>query len=235
MKFIKSLTKTQYKYLFILVGIALLILDLRIGVVPFPAYEPFKTEAPETVSLVIDHVTGTHMRIDLFSDLIGFLFLLFGSFQFLMGLRDLPHGPQGETKTMRRFRSFGSLLPLISIAILLYIVEKFMPFRLNGNLRFRAEYALYFFGVLFKTLVLLYSSISITRMFETLKNHTYNNVTVLLILLGCGCHLIADILYFFNLMILYWAYIVVSIVTVGFAFYRIGKDLGGNFSVENEE
>ena len=63
------------KYTVLLVAILLLILDIRIPTAEYPAFEAFKTEAPETVDLIIRHVVGSSLRIDLLSDAAGYFLI----------------------------------------------------------------------------------------------------------------------------------------------------------------
>ena len=62
-------------YFILFLAVLLLAVDIRLPLMPYPAFEPFVTEAPQTVDLVINHVIGHQLMLDLFSDLLGYLLL----------------------------------------------------------------------------------------------------------------------------------------------------------------
>ena len=67
------------KYYVLYLGVIFLMLDIMIKVFPFPAFEEFFTLAPETVDMVINHVVGDRMRLDVASDFIGLILIFLGS------------------------------------------------------------------------------------------------------------------------------------------------------------
>ena len=70
-----SITKGQLIWSFI--GLILVFVNIRIPTgIKYPVFVPFETEAPKTVSMVIDRLIGNDFCIDLFSDIIGLIILI---------------------------------------------------------------------------------------------------------------------------------------------------------------
>ncbi len=195
------------KYYLLFAAVLLLIVDIRIPVYAYPAFEAFQTEAPASVSLVIGHVVGASLRIDLFSDAAGYLCLLVAAAWLSLG--------------DRRFkRTF--IWAAVSAAI--YIYQQIMPFFLNGSLRFRTGYVFYFVSAVFQMIALFSAMYSVTGQLENTSNHSYNNVTVIVIMLCVGTGLVAAAVWFFDLIILSAVYYAAQLAAFGVAAWRIWKD-----------
>ncbi len=173
------------KYYLLFAAALLLILDIRIPAVTYPVFEAFRTEAPVTVSLVIEHVVGDSLRIDVFSDILGYVLLL--AAEAWISMED------------RRFRT-----PFIwgAVSAALYGYQQLMPFYLNGSLRFRAGYLLYFAASLLEICALFSAVYAVTRRLESTSNHSYNNVTVIVAMLCAGTGVVAALVWFFDLTVL---------------------------------
>lgn len=214
------------KYYFLLIGIALLLVSIKINTIEYPKFEPFQTEAPLTVSMVIDHNVGTHLQLDLASDIAGFVLIIFSAILFLRDSQDID---TSDTKLRRRTERsqffFKKLYIWSGIGIAFYLINRLMPFYLNGNLRFRAEYAIYFLYLLANILVILYAFLGVTALFDSLSNHSYNNVTILIGLASIICLLVARVVYFFDITIGYFVYYTFSVVAMACAIYRINTNL----------
>lgn len=195
------------KYYLLFAALVLLILDIRIPAVAYPAYEAFRTEAPVTVSLVIDHVVGHSMRMDIGSDLLGYLLLLLAAAWLSMG--------------DRRFRKCF-LWGAVSMACYLY--WQIMPFYLNGGLRFRAGYVLYFVTALLKIVTVFLTLYTVSGRLENTSNHSYNNVTVILMMVSAGCAVVAALMWFFDLIVITVVYEVVQLALFGVVVWRIWND-----------
>ena len=63
------------KYYLLFVALVLLVLDIRIPMFAYPIFEEFRTEAPKTVDMVINHVLGHKVPLDMISDAIGYVLL----------------------------------------------------------------------------------------------------------------------------------------------------------------
>ena len=103
----------------VLLWVALLFLtiDTRIaGLIPYPEYIPFDTPAPETVDMIIGHLIGDSVHIDIFTDIIGYLLILYVSCKVV-------------NENTKAFRAFG----LSVLSLLLYLANLGMPFVRNGK------------------------------------------------------------------------------------------------------
>lgn len=195
------------KYYIMFVALVLLIVDIPIPTFLYPAFEEFRTEAPVTVSLVIDHVVGHRLRMDVFSDLIGYLLLLISAAQL-----------SPEDKRFRRCFIWGAL----SMAVLVY--WQAMPFYLNGGVRFRAGYMLYFLAALLKIVTVFLAMYTVAGQLENTSNHSYNNVTVILMMLCAACGVVSALMWFFDLIVIVCIYDVVQLILFGVVTWRIWND-----------
>ena len=59
---------------------------------------------------------------------------------------------------------------------------------------------------------------------ETLENHSYNNVTMIVAMICIGTGIVTAIMYFYDLMILAGIYYGVQIILTGVYWYMINKD-----------
>lgn len=195
------------KYYLLFAALVLLILDVRIPTIAYPAYEAFRTEAPVTVSLIIEHVVGHRLRVDLFSDLLGYLLLL-AAVAWL----------SAEDQRFRKCFIWGAL----STAVFVY--WQIMPFYLNGGLRFRAGYVLYFVTALLKIVTTFLAMYTVAGKLENTSNHSYNNVTIIIMMVCAGSAAVAALMWFFDLIVVSCVYEAVQLATFGVAVWRIWND-----------
>lgn len=195
------------KYYLLFAALVLLILDVRIPAIAYPAYEAFRTEAPVTVSLVIEHVVGSRMRIDLFSDLLGYLLLLAAAAW--LSVED---------------RSFLKCFLWGAASTAMYGYWQIMPFYLNGGLRFRAGYVLYFAAALLKIVAIFLTMYTVSEQLESTSNHSYNNVTVIIMMVCAGSAAVAALMWFFDLTVIAYVYSAVRIAAFGVVVRRIWND-----------
>ena len=195
------------KYYVLFAALVLLIIDVRIPTIAYPAYEAFRTEAPVTVSLIIDHVVGHRLRVDICSDLLGYLMLLVAAAW--LSMED------------RRFRKCFLWGPVSTAA---YIYWQMMPFYLNGGLRFRAGYVFYFVAALLKIVTIFLAMYTVSGQLESTSNHSYNNVTVILMMVCAGSGAVAALMWFFDLIVIFCVYSVAQLATFGVVAWRIWKD-----------
>lgn len=205
------------KYLLILIGFILLIFDIRFGVMDFPAFESFRTEAPETVKMVVGHVVGDKLQVDVFSDAVGFVLVLIGSLLFLLG---------GTIKEdSKAYFHFKRLIPWCISGLIFYFVEKLMPFGLNGNLRFRSEYALYFICLATKVTTMGHSMFGVAESMESTESHIRNNLSIIFIMLSLGTFVVSRVAYFYELIIPAWIYYGLSTIFAVVVGIRIYLDI----------
>ena len=69
------MNKKLAPYIILFLAVLLLAVDIRLPARDYPAFESFPTEAPETVDLVINHVIGHHLMLDLLPDVLGYVLL----------------------------------------------------------------------------------------------------------------------------------------------------------------
>lgn len=195
------------KYYLLFAALVLLILDIRIPAIAYPAYEAFRTEAPVTVSLVIDHVVGHQMRVDICSDLLGYLLLLLAAAWLSVG-----------DKRFRKCFLWGA------VSTAFYVYWQMMPFFLNGGLRFRAGYVFYFVTAALKIVTVFLAMYTVSGQLENTSNHSYNNVTVILLMASGGCAVVAALMWFFDLLVVSYVYSVVQLALFGVVVWRIWND-----------
>ena len=192
------------KYIILIVAVFLLILDVRIPTVAYPAFEAFKTEAPETLDLIINHVVGSRLRMDLFSDVAGYILIAVYA-----------------VKLIRQNEKCQKVLLWSAISLGIYIFQNIMPFILNGNERFRIGYMIYFLGVFLEAAVILKAVYPVCTKLDSVEYHGYNNMTIIILLISVGTGFISEALYFFDLIVLSVIYLVIALFTMGVIWYRI--------------
>lgn len=192
------------KYIVLMIAVLLLIIDIRIPAAEYPAFEEFRTEAPETVDLIINHVVGDYLRIDILSDVIGYILLAVTAIRMI-----------GENIRFRKTLLWSAL------GLGVYIYQNAMPFLLNGNERFRIGYLIYFVAVVFETIAIFNAVYPICTKLESVENHRYNNITIIILLISVGTGAISEALYFYDLIVLSVIYLVIQLVTMLICGYRI--------------
>ncbi len=191
-------------YGIVFLAVILLVIDIRIPVKPYPAFEVFVTEAPETVDLVINHVIGHQLRLDLCSDILGYL---------LMAAACIMLG--------RSNKHFVRLLPWTAISLGFYLCQQLMPFSLNGGMRFRAGYLLYFISGILQVLLLLRAMLHICDGLETTENHSFNNLSIIFMIISCFAGMVSVLIWFFDLFWISLVYLVIQLAFLGVFWYRI--------------
>lgn len=188
----------------VFLAVILLVIDIRIPIKPYPAFEAFVTEAPETVDMVINHVIGHQLRLDLCSDILGYL---------LMAAACVMLG--------RSNKHFVRLLPWTAISLGFYLCQQLMPFSLNGGMRFRAGYLLYFISGILQVLLLLRAMLHVCDGLETTENHSFNNLSIIFMIISCFAGMVSVLIWFFDLIWISLVYLVIQLVFLGVFWYRI--------------
>ncbi|MGN1196740.1 MAG: hypothetical protein ACI4TA_03985 [Acetatifactor sp.] len=169
----------------VLLWVALLFLtiDTRIaGLIPYPEYIPFDTPAPETVDMIIGHLIGDSVHIDIFTDIIGYLLILYVSCKVV-------------NENTKAFRAFG----LSVLSLLLYLANLGMPFVLNGEARYTTGFFLYIAYTLLKTFTAVQCGFILCDMSECIENHAWINVVAIFIMLAFISGFIRSMSLFYNL------------------------------------
>lgn len=169
----------------VLLWVALLFLtiDTRIaGLIPYPEYIPFDTPAPETVDMIIGHLIGDSVHIDIFTDIIGYLLILYVSCKVV-------------NVNTKAFRAFG----LSVLSLLLYLANLGMPFVLNGEARYTTGFFLYIAYTLLKTFTAVQCGFILCDMSECIENHAWINVVAIFIMLAFISGFIRSMSLFYNL------------------------------------
>lgn len=196
--------KKLLPYVLMFAAILLLAVDIRIPVKAYPAFEPFMTAAPETVDLVVNHVIGHNLMLDLFSDILGYV---------LLTVSCIMLGPGNK--------HFFRQIPWIAASLGFYLCQQLMPFSLNGNLRFRAGYLLYFISGILQVLLLMRSMLHVCDGLETTENHHFNNVSIIFMIISCFSGVVAVLVWFYNLKRIALIYFVVQLIFLGIFWCRI--------------
>lgn len=195
------------KYYLLFVALVLLVLDIRIPTFAYPVFEEFRTEAPKTVDMVINHVLGHKVPLDIISDAIGYILLAAASL--MIGIKN---------------KKFRKVFVWTAIALGTNFYRYYMPFLLNGDERFRVGYIIYFVAAACEAIVTFYAMYALCGQLETLENHSYNNVTVIIAMICIATGMVAAIMNFFDLMILSVVYYLVQIVLMGVYWYMVNRD-----------
>lgn len=198
------MTKKLTPYYILFLAVILLVLDIRIPAVSYPVFEPFITEAPETVNLVITHVIGRQLKLDLCSDVLGYV---------LMAAACIMLG--------RENRHFIRILPWTAVSLGFYLCQQLMPFSLNGGVRFRAGYLLYFVSGILQVLLLLRSMFHVCDKLETTENHSFNNLSLIFMIISCFAGMVSVLIWFFDLVWISLVYLVIQLIFLGIFWYRI--------------
>lgn len=193
-------------YFILFVAVVLLAVDIRIPVRDYPAFESFPTAAPETVDLVIGHVIGHQLMLDLLPDMLGYL---------LLAVSCIMLGPDN--------RHFFKQLPWIAVSLGFYLCLQLMPFSLNGGMRYRAGYLLYFLSGILQVLVLMRTMLHVCDGLDTMENHRFNNVSIIFMIIGSFAGVVAVLVWFFDLGRIAWIYYILQLLFLGIFWYRIWR------------
>ena len=175
------------------ISVILLVIDIRIPIKVYPDFESFVTEAPKTVDLVINHVIGDYLQLDLLPDALGYVLLAVSCV-------------------------------MIAISLGFYLCQQLMPFSLNGGMRFRAGYLLYFVSGVLQVLVLLRAMFHVCDDLETTENHGFNNLSLIFMLISCFAAMVSVLIWFFDLVWISLIYFMVQLIFLGIFWYRIWQN-----------
>lgn len=203
MKMNKKLTP----YYILFLAVLLLVVDIRVPVWDYPAFEVFPTEAPKTVDLVVNHVIGHQLTLDLLPDTLGYLLLTVACFLL---------GPGN--------RHFFKLLPFTAVSLGFYLCQQLMPFSLNGGARFRAGYLLYFISGILQVLVLMRAMLHVCDRLNTTENHSFNNLSIIFMIISCFAGVVAVLVWFYDLGWISLLYFIIQLIFLGVFWYRIWTD-----------
>lgn len=195
------------KYYLLFAALILLLVDVPLQLLGYPEFIPFKTEAPQTVDMVIGHVIGNPGRLDLFSDLVGYVLLV------ISAIRLFPTN-----------RKFGGVIFWGLSACVMRTLWIAMPFMANGEVRFRLGYILFFIVAALKVVAIFAAMYAFTRYLESLSNHSYNNVTVIFAMLSMICGIVFHVIWFYELVLVAYLYYAAMLIFAGVYGYRIYKD-----------
>lgn len=201
------MNKKLTPYIILFLAVLLLTVDIRVPARDYPAFESFPTEAPETMDLVINHVIGHHLMLDLLPDMLGYLLLAVSCFML---------GPEN--------RHFFKQLPWVAVSLGFYLYQQLMPFTLNGDARFRVGYLLYFISGILQVLILMRAMIHVCDGLNTTENHSYNNLSIIFMLISSFAGVVSVLVWFYDLGWLSLIYFIVQLIFLGIFWYRIWKD-----------
>lgn len=186
------------KIVSIWIGMLFLLLDTKLGgLIFYPTYEPFATPAPDTVDMIIGHLIGDSVKIDIFSDIIGCLLILI-PVSMIVG------------KNLKKRRKFLTLV-FGSLTLILYIGYQLMPFVLNGEPRYQAGYFWYIILSLFKAVTFIHAGLICCELQESTQSHMQNNLAAIFIILSAFAGFVRAMSYFYELTGGYGVYYAVQI------------------------
>ena len=194
-------------YFILFAAVVLLAVDIRIPVREYPAFESFPPAAPETVDLVIGHVIGHQLMLDLLPDVLGYL---------LLAVSCIMLGPDN--------RHFFKQLPWIAVSLGFYLCLQLMPFSLNGDMRYRTGYLLYFLSGILQVLVLMRTMLHVCDGLDTMENHRFNNVSIIFMIIGSFAGVVAVLVCFFDLGRIALIYYILQLLFLGIFWYRIWRN-----------
>lgn len=198
------MNKKLIPYVMLFLAVVLLAVDIHIPFREYPAFEEFATEAPQTVDLVINHVIGHQLRLDLFSDVLGYLLLAAACV--MLGIKN---------------KHFIRQLPWIAVSLGFYLCLQLMPLSLNGGMRFRAGYLLYFLSGVLQVLILLRAMLHVCDGLDTTENHSFNNLSIIFMIISCFAGMVSTLIWFFDLFWISLVYLVLQLIFLGIFWYRI--------------
>lgn len=197
-----------------MLGLLLLIVDVKMGYFFYPAFEEFHSEAPETVNMVINHVVTDEWQMDLFSDIAGFILIMYASKWFRERFPE-------HTKSNARMKN---VFKWCIIGIITRLMNAWMPFFLNGNLRYRLAYGFYFLALIAEVTTMIKTMMALDSYLETPENHDYNNRSAILALITTGAGTVSMIMWFYDLYFGYAIYFVVELLVFMWYALRIMVD-----------
>lgn len=198
------MNKKLIPYILLFAAVVLLAVDIRIPFKEYPAFEAFATEAPQTVDLVINHVIGRQLQLDVFSDMLGYLLLAAACV--MLGMKN---------------KHFIRQLPWVAVSLGFYLCQQLMPFSLNGGMRFRAGYLLYFVSGVLQVLILLRAMLHVCDGLDTTENHSFNNLSIIFMIISCFAGMVSTLIWFFDLFWISLIYLAVQLIFLGIFWYRI--------------
>lgn len=170
------------KIIIVWIGLLFLLIDTRItGIIPYPAFEPFDTPAPETVDMIVGHLIGDSVPIDLFSDIIGYILI--------MGV---------ASKIVNENKKAFGAFALCFLSLALYAANLVMPFFLNGETRYTVGFFLYLVWLFAECFATIQVGFMCCREAECLENHAWNNVVAIFVMLSSFAGLIRGMSHFYN-------------------------------------
>lgn len=201
------MNKKLTPFFLLFLAVVLLVVDIRIPTWDYPAFEIFPTEAPETVDLVVNHVIGHHLMLDLLPDVLGYILLAVSCFML---------GPGNK--------HFFKQLPWIAVSLGFYLCQNLMPFSLNGDVRFRAGYLLYFISGVLQVLVLMRVMLHVCDGLNTTENHSFNNLSIIFMIVSSFAGVVSVLVWFYDLGWISLIYFIVQLIFLGIFWYRIWTD-----------
>ena len=159
------------------------------------------------MDLVIGHVIGHQLMLDLLPDVLGYL---------LLAISCIMLGPGN--------RHFFKQLPWIAVSLGFYLCLQLMPFSLNGGMRYRAGYLLYFLSGVLQVLVLMRTMLHVCDGLDTMENHRFNNLSIIFMIIGSFAGVVAVLVWFFDLGRITLIYYILQLLFLGIFWYRIWRN-----------
>lgn len=166
----------------LLIAMLLLIFNVYIGGFSYPDYEEFVAQAEKTVDMIINHVIGPQVRIDIFSNVVAYIIIIVVCTRIV-------------NKNNKAFRGF--CLAILSLAV--YLFNMFMPFFFNGELRYNIGFFSYIAMILIECVTFIQVGLICTECTECVENHAANLVTEIFMMLTAFSGFIRGMAFFYDL------------------------------------
>lgn len=183
------------KILLLWIGLLFLLINVNLNnIIIYPPFITYPTNAPDTLDMIINHVIGSSLRIDIFSDIIGYVLIIIASYQLIAS------SPK-----------FIKTIFLASLGILSYVVLQCMPFVLNGEERFQAGFVLYILYFFVKAFVTINAALTCCALCECIENRAWNSVVSIFVLLSAFSGIIYYFSFFYDFIITTYIYYALQI------------------------
>lgn len=188
---------------FLIAGVLLLCLDFpRRTDIAYPDYVFAEHYGPDTQRMILEDVVGTHLTVDIASELCGYLFLSLSLLIVYFYAR--PAAKEEKRKVSIRF---GWPIPKAKIRHILlaaagadvYIAAKVLPFFTNGIYRFGPEWFLNFGLAFFTAAATLFAVLCFLRECDRYQNHKSTQFIYLFVILTVFTGVMKDLAAFLGL------------------------------------
>ena len=193
--------------LLILLGILVLLIDIRITTqISYPEYVMLEEYGTTIQQMVMGDAVGNYVRLDVVSDLVGFVLVIAGS---LLLMKD--------AKAYRNGKQFGRAVAAGILGFLFYLVRLFMPYLLHGAILYGGEYGIHFAVAAAESFAAFYAVSGIVALCERAESHWGAVICEIFMVLAAICGYICGMGAFYRIMYVKWIYYLAQCILTGLA------------------